>query len=123
MMNSLSREEKEELNKLSKDVLGASSRWRKMIENGYAEQIMRTVVEEVPGENGAPATTRTVQIPVLLENGVKQYRTQYHTVESVRTFMLELKDQRDQIMAQIQKQKDQQKLINEVNEKLGGSAV
>lgn len=126
----IDREEREELNKLSKEVFGSASKWQKFLNNGLKELTQRTVVEVVPGENGAPDTTKQVKVPVLTPNGVKQYHIKHFTLETMKEWLLELKTKRDEFMAMIKKQQDEEKakkeadeLAKKINEDIGGSAI
>ncbi len=110
-----SREEREELKALSKEVFGVPSRYRKL----YATQelITHKVAETVPGENGEPDTTKLVEVP-LLQNGVKQYRSKYRSTEEVLQLLRDFKVKRDEYMAQVKKQQEEAKAKKEAEEKL-----
>lgn len=115
-----------ELNALSKDVFGVSSKWQKLVEKGYAELITEEVTETVPPEKeGDQPTTKTTNVPVLTESGGQQSILKRHTVESVREFMLERKKSLDILRALLKKQhedrlakakeEEQAKKLNEEN--------
>jgi len=127
----IDRQTKDELNALSKEVFGASSRWQKLIGNGYTELVTEEVEEVVPAEKeGEEPTTRKVRVPLKNAAGMHQSVIKYHTVESVREYMLDRKKMLDQIRAQIKKQQDearakkeQEELTKKVHDDLQGSAV
>lgn len=127
----LSREDKDYLKGLSKEVFGASSRWQKLVERGYGELVTEETTEYVPNEKDpeAEGTTRKVQVPVLYK-GMKHSVITRHTVESIRTYMLERKVRLDEIRAMIAKQRadaqakkereeEQQRILSEAS----GSAL
>jgi hypothetical protein len=122
----IEREVREELNKLSKEIFGVSSRWQKFLK-GIPQTVTREVEEVVPAEmktvknedgtetqvEVTPATTKLVQIPVPLMNkdGVpfaKSYKTtKTSTVEEVREILLNMKKQLDDLRAQMKKQQEE----------------
>lgn len=103
----ISRAERKELDLLSKDVFGSSSRWQKLVGKGYEVMVTEEVEETVPPEKeGDEPTKRKVQAPVLSPTGGHQYVMKYHTIESVLEFMTEQKKQLDVLRAQLQKQRD-----------------
>ena len=126
----IDRKLKEELNALSREVFGASSRWVKLIENGYHKPVTETVTEFVPDEaHPEGGTNRQVEVPVK-HKGIPLSRVERHTVESVHTLLLDLKAKRDTFLAEIEQRrqeeeakKAQEKLQKEVNEQLMGSAL
>lgn len=133
----ISKKERKELDELSKNVFGSSSRWQKLMGKGYTELVTKEVVETVPPEKeGDEPTTKTVQVPVKTEFGADQYVVKYHTVESVKKYMEEQKELLENIRSQIQKlQEDQiklqeeqkkqeqnEKIAKEINKQMGGSA-
>lgn len=130
-INDLTREEKNELNVLSKDVYGASSRWQKLINKGYTKLLTEETTEYVPNEDESKeGTTRKVQIPVKRADGALQSVQTYHTVDSIKTEMIDRKAKLDEIRAIIKKQQDdarakkeQERLAKKINEELQGSAL
>lgn len=111
-----------ELDALSKDVFGVSSRWQKLVNKGYKEQVTEEVTETVPAEKeGEAPTTRQVQVPVKTAFGAFQYVIKRHTVESVAVYLAEQKVQLDNIRAMITKQNEEakaKKLAEEETKKL-----
>lgn len=102
------RETKEQLNALSKEVFGSASRWVKLVEKGYQKLVTEEVEETIPAdENGENGGVNVVQKPVLTGSGGKQFTTERHTVDSVRTLMQNLKKQRDDYFAAVAKAKVQ----------------
>lgn len=131
----LSHAERDEMKALSKEVYGASSRCKKLIDDGYAQLLTETVTEYVPGktkEDGTEeeGTTREVQVPLKRADGAKQSVITRHTVDSVRKEMLDRKAKIAEIRAIMKQQQDEQQakrqkeaLMREVHEELQGSAV
>lgn len=106
-MTQIARKEREELNGLSKDVFGTSSRWQKLVNQGYVELLSREVQETIPAEKeGEAAVVRKVSVPVLSQTGAKQYVTKHHTVESVREFLVAQKAQLDSLRQQFKEQQE-----------------
>lgn len=102
------RKTRNELDTLSKDVFGSSSRWQKLVTKGYTEQVTEEVTETVPSDKeGEPPTTKQVSVPVKTAFGAFQSVTKYHTIESVKEFLLEQKAKLDSIRAQIAKQREE----------------
>lgn len=127
----ITRNLRKELDSLSKEVFGTSSRWQKLVDKGYDELVTEEVTETVPAEKeGDEPTTRQVRVPVLSESGAKQFVRKFHTVESVREFLGVQKIQLDLIREQIRKlQEDEQaKKLEEartkqIHEEASGSAT
>jgi len=130
-LGSLTATERSELNALSKEVFGATSRWQKLINGGYSKLLTEKVREIVPAAKaGDRPTEREIEVPLKRHDGATQSTMLHHTVESVRTYMLQRKEQLDAIRAQIKKQQDearakkeQEKLALKVHEELQGSAL
>lgn len=122
---------KQELNALSKEVFGSSSRWVKLVENGYAEIVTEEVEEMVPSEKeGEEPTLQKVKKPLLTKSGQKQSVVKRHTVESIRELMISLKTAREEYLARRKKMQEdyeaaQQKieLSKKVHQQTSGSAV
>src|SRR5579859_7420625 len=111
----VSRQVKEELNALSKEVFGSTSRWQKLINNGHPELITEEVTEFVPGPtDDDPGMERKVQVPVKNPNGTYRSTLKRYTVESVREYMLERKKQLDEIKARIKQHQEEQKAKQEL---------
>lgn len=134
----LNKKERKELDNLSKEVFGSSSRWQKLIGKGYTELVTKEVTETVPPEKeGDEPTTKTVQVPVKTESGADLYVTKYYTPKSVKKFMEEqkvaLEDLRRQIeklqeeqvklQEQQQKKREAEETAKKINSQMGGSAV
>ena len=124
----LTRNEKEELNALSKDVFGSSSRWQKLVDRGSMELVTEKVTEFVPAEiSENEGTTREVQVPLKRKDGANQYAVKRHTVESIREYMVQRKTMLDQVRAEVKRLQDEAKakeeLIKKVGDELQGSAI
>lgn len=131
-ISDLTHEEKAELNALSKDVYGASSRWQKLITKGYAKLLTEEVTEYVPNpeDESKEGTERKVQMPVLRKDGAKQSVQTYHTVDSIKAEMVDRKAKLDEIRAILKKQQDdarekqeKEQLSKQVHQDLSGTAV
>lgn len=126
----LTRNERKELDALSKEVFGSSSRWQKLCTHGYDEIVTEKVTETVPAtEEGKEPTTNTVDKPVQVGNNAYKAVTKFHTVESVKEYMLEQKKRLDSIREMIKKQQEEEKARKEaehraqlVHEATSGSA-
>lgn len=126
----ITRQEREELNALSKEVFGVSSKWQKLVNKGYSKLITEETTEYVPGAtDNDEGTTRKVQVPVKRKDGAHQSTTQHHTLASVRQYMLERKEMLEKIRAEMKRQQDekkakeeQERLAKKVHEELQGSA-
>lgn len=128
-------EEREQLDALSKEVFGATSRWQSLVRKGFSELITEEVQEYVPGETAADGTvgegfTRMVQVPVKRKDGAHQSVHKRHDIRSVTIYMLERKAQLDKIKAEIKRIQDEEKakkdaaaLAKKVNAEASGSAV
>jgi len=127
----LTREQKAELNELSKYVFGSTSKWKKLMEKGQLTAVTEEVTEYVPNETDpdAEGTTRKVQVPVKVGNSplstVKRY-----SYEEVKEYLLTLKSKKDELMEKIRqhqeeqrKKQEQEALQKKVQEELGGSAL
>ena len=103
----MNRQTREELNALSQEVFGASSRWQKLLNKGYSKLVTVEVLETVPSEKeGEEPQTVKVTRPVLL-NGVPQSTQERHTEESIREAMLDLKQKRDEYLATVKRLKEE----------------
>lgn len=126
-MGTESREEREQLKALSKELFGSPSRYQKLYQ--YDQVKTHKIKESVPGVDGAPDTEVEKEVP-LLYNGSKQSVRKYRTTEEVLQLMLDFKVKRDEYMAQVKKAQEEQKakeeadkLAKKVQEDLGGSAL
>lgn len=127
----LSSTEKAELNALSKEVFGATSRWQKLVNDGYSRLLTEKVQELVPSEKeGQEGRTVESDAPVKRADGAYQSVLTRHTVESIRTYMAERKAQLDSIRAAMKKnyddaqaQKAKEALAMKIHEELQGSAL
>lgn len=126
----ISKTLRNELDALSKELFGTSSRWQKLVDKGYDEVVTEEVEETVPAEKeGDEPTKRKVQMPVLV-GGSRQFVRKHHTVESVREFMEVQKIQLDLLKAQIKqaqedakKKQDEEKAAKGLHQELSGSAT
>lgn len=129
-IDELTQEERQELNSLSKEVYGASSRWHKLVNQGYAKLTTKEVSEFVPNTETKEVTETKVTVPNLRPDGAKMSVQTRHTVGSVKAEMLDRKAKLNEIRAIMKKQRDDanakretEKLANRVHEELSGTAV
>jgi hypothetical protein len=101
---------RKELDALSKEVLGTSGKWKKILDNGTKELVMTTKVETIPADEktGMPETTKETQVPVLTTNGVKQWYQKYYTLNEIHARLLELRVKRNEMLAMMKKQQEEQ---------------
>jgi hypothetical protein len=123
-MSMLSREVINELNALSKETMGSSSKWRKMIELGVPELVQEDTVKltMVDGKE----VKETVKTPVLYKDSIHAHTLKRYTVESVREFMLTVKDRQEQVRALIKRIEEQKKAAEATKQAVAdqsGSAV
>lgn len=120
-----------ELNELSRDVFGASSRWRKMIYPGVAEIVMEDVKELVPrNDDSGESDEQDVQVPVKRRDGAMISVIKHHTADSIRDYMINRKAELDNLRANMEAlqveakvKKEQEELEKKVHADLVGSAV
>ncbi len=123
-----SREIINELNKLSKEVFGSSSKWRKMIEKGVGELTEEDTkkLEIIDGKE-ISKIVKTPKMHVGDGGGeLHQYNLKHYTVESVKEFMLMVLDRRAQMQQAIKRLEEQKKAeeaIRKAAEEASGTAV
>lgn len=118
----IDRKIREELNALSLEVYGVSSKWQKLLERGTNELITKTVTETVPGENGQPDETKEVQVPDTF-NGVNQYRHRNYTLDEVKTLLLSMKKSRDEIIAKMKEAQAKREFEKKIHEENKGTVA
>ena len=127
-------EEREELEALSKEVFGSTSRYATILRNGEVKAVTVVVTEYIPPDEGTggEGTTKEVEVVETLDPAKKSSKLELvrHTVESIRALMVDLKTRRDIARAiQAQRQKEAQeaqalaKRKQEVQNQLSGSAM
>lgn len=117
----ITRQERKELDALSLEVFGVSSKWQRFFK-GIPELITKTVVETIPGEKDAPDTTREVQVPVLIGTA-KQYKTRAYSIQEVRDLLLNAKKQRDIQLAKFKELEELKKVEQQVQELGSGQTL
>lgn len=124
----LTRDQRNELNALSKEVFGVSSRWKKLVDKGEVEPITeeRTSMVQVGDE---PETAQTIKVPLKRKDGALRLTATKHTVESVKELMLSYKAKREEQIALFRKnmeeqaaKKSQEEAQAKVNTIVGSSA-
>ena len=80
----MKRELRDELNRMSKEVFGTSSRWQKIYNSGVAQPVERDREVMVPTRNGIEKRTFTDKKSVV----------QRYTVDEVRKLMEDILEQR-----------------------------
>ena len=125
----MDRKTREELNQLSKEVFGSSSKWRKFVDSGELLPVMETVkvldaqTEEVKEEQR--------QLIHHGPNGGEQakFEIKRHTPESIKERMILMLAQREQVrqmIEKLQKEEAEKKAKEEANKtvaSVSGSAV
>lgn len=118
-----------ELNQLSKEVFGSTSKWKKMVEKGVPtlmeEDTVKLTVKDGKEEK------ETVKTPKFYtgKDGnceIHQYVLHRYSIPEVREFMLTVKDRQEQVRQAIKKIEEQQKAHAEAKataEKASGSAI
>ncbi len=76
--------ERQELNKLSKQVFGASSKWQKMVTKGFGESFEREREVMVPTRTGVTKKVFTDRKKVI----------KHYSVEEIKKFMLDVLESR-----------------------------
>lgn len=128
MSDLATKAEREELKSLSKEVFGVSSKYQVFLKGRY-EVVTKEVEEEVPGENGAEPTKRTVRVPVLEPNGAKRMFLKRYSIEETLNLLRGFKVQKDAFMeqqkaaqAEAAKKQAEAELQNKVQQELAGSS-
>jgi hypothetical protein len=106
------RETINELNALSREIFGTTSKWKKMCEQGVV-QLLEEDTTLLTIKDGKEVK-ETVKTPVYFkgksgEAEIEQSRLHRYTVEEVREFMLMVKDRRAQVRETIRKLEEQKK--------------
>jgi hypothetical protein len=108
-------QEIQELNQLSKEVFGSSSRWRKLVDRGVQELVEEDTTRLSP--DGAKETVKTPKMYVGPNGGeLPQSQLVRYTPETIKEKMLSLKAQREQFLEKIKKQQEEQKAAKEAAE-------
>lgn len=124
------REQREELKALSKEVFGVSSRYQKLYE--YNQVLTQKIKEIVPGVDGSEDEEKEVEVPIYakgttkVKQSVRKYRSTEEVIELLRSF----KAKRDEFLAQMKAQqeaakakKEQDAAAEKLKEELTGSAL
>lgn len=102
LSNDATREQREQMKALSQEIFGASSKWQKLYK--YDAALTLTKTETVPGVDGAPDTTKEVEVPLYVEGTkVKQFERKYRTTQEVLDLLLSFKAKRDEYLANMKK--------------------
>lgn len=126
----ISKELKEELKALSKELFGSSSKYQKLLDHGTSELVTEEVTEYVPGETDEDeGFTRQVKVPVK-RNGMNIHTIKRVTPEELKLLLLEMKAQKDAFMEQMKKIQEEARVKKETEEQqkkiaqeLSGSAI
>lgn len=128
-VGSLSREERQELNALSKEVFGATSKWLKYINQGHPVKATTTVKESVPQDDGTEKLVEK-QVAKLLPHGAEYRIMKYYTISEVKAMMLDLKEKITAFKEMLKQQEVERqaketaaKLAKAVQSQAGGSAL
>lgn len=119
------REQRLQLQALSKELFGTSSKYRKL----YSEKTLITHTEtQVRKHDDGTETTDKLQVPTLL-NGVRQYKMTYRNTEQVLQLLLDAKVKLDNYRAELKKHQEEaaskkaaEETAVKLQEELAGSA-
>jgi hypothetical protein len=119
------REITEKLNKLSKEVFGSKSKWRRFVENGVSEAVTedtkRLLIKDGKEE------TDYVKTQVLHKDSVPLSTIKRYTVSEIEQYMVQRKAQKEQFIAAIQKMQQDKKIQEEAKSRIiteaSGTAV
>lgn len=136
----LTTAEQEEMEALSLEVFGATSKWATILKKGFVEPVTETQTEFVPEEKDEQGNvvkaeeTREVQVPVFYRSpkkgltNIPTLRTRRFTVEELKVFMLNLREKQRKIKEMLEKMaedrrkaEEQKKLEQEVGAAASGS--
>jgi hypothetical protein len=123
------RETVTELNALSKEIFGSSSKWRKMVDKGVPHLIEEDI-KKMSLEDGKEVT-EMVKTPILYtgpsgEAEFHQYYLKRYSIPEVKEFLLTAKDRQDQVRAMIKRIEEQQRAQAAAKaeaEKASGSSI
>jgi hypothetical protein len=106
-----SRETINELNQLSKEIFGASSKWRKMVESGVLEPVMEDIKKVNP--DGTFEMTKIQAMHTSTKGGeVPKSRIVRYTPETIKAYMVERKAQKEQFIAALAKMEQDKRAAN-----------
>lgn len=114
-----------ELNALSKQVFGSTSKWKKMIEMGVTEPLLEDTKHLTIDKDGKEQT-QMIKTNVLHKDHIPLSRLKHYTVESVREFMLTILDRRKQVedtINRLEAQKKTDAATKYVQETASGTAI
>lgn len=83
----MNRQTREELNTLSKLAFGSRSKWQKLVNNGFSENLERDREVMVP-------TTKGLELKTFTD---KKYVNRHYTVEEVRKVMTDILNTRNKV--------------------------
>lgn len=127
-------EEREELEALSKEVFGSTSRYATILRDGEVKAVTVVVTEYIPADEGTggEGTTKETEVVDTLPGAPKSAKLQLvrHSVESIRALMVDRKARQDLFRA-LQKKQHEEALAKqalaqrkqEVQRQLSGSAI
>jgi hypothetical protein len=129
-----SREIRQELDLLSKEVFGSRTKWRRMVEQGVVEPVLEDTTRYVPdpdSKNGEDYKTEVVKTNVTHHgpNGgeLNMHTIKRYTVEEIKQYMLDRKKQTAELMALIRKNREEQRAKEEAAKNVvadnSGSAI
>lgn len=100
------REMIEELNALSKEVLGSSSKWRKIIDRGRLVPVTVEAIETKTVE-GKEVQETVTKHAVYHNSKTPMYQIQRETPESIKEHLLKLKEQQEAFRKMIQQAQEE----------------
>lgn len=119
------REVIDEMNKLSTEVFGRKSKWRKMVEFGETEPVMEDTSRlTMVGKEQKVEKIKTQVMHVGPNGGeVPLFRRKRYTLDEAKDKMLEIKEQLDNFRAQIAKIQETQAKAKKDLDKASGTAA
>ena len=101
----------DEMNALSKQVFGSTSKWRKMVEKGVWEPLEEET-KRLTFKDGKEEY-ETVKTPVLHKDQLQKHTLHRYTVSEAMNFMVNVLIKREEIRQAIEKAKEQAKAEQE----------
>jgi hypothetical protein len=119
----IDKELREEMKALSKELLGTSSKWEKIVRDGIL--VPRTKMEKiiVPGKDGQPDTENEIKVLALNEQKQKVYDTKYLTAEELLDELRKIKSEKTKMEEERKRQQELAKRQKDIQDIAGGTAV
>lgn len=119
-MNITNRETRKQFEALSTEIFGVSSKYKKLFQQ--RQMITRTVIDTIPGVDGAADTTKETLVPVL-DNGRPKYGVKHYSQDEVYNILLDFKAKRDEAILKEKNKRELEEQTNKIQSDLSGSAI